>query len=112
MYELRSLWLSDLRAITALALVLVLAAVAASPVAAQTTGDESTDTSSSDSSTEESDDEDDGIDEWENDVLKSTGVAGAGSALSEVAHALLRFLGLGVGQPLAEPAGSAHRHRR
>lgn len=110
MYELRSLWQSDLRSITALALVLVLAAVAAAPVAAQTSGDESTDTSSSDSETDESDDDDDGIDEWENDILKSTGVAGAGGVLTGIGRALLRYLGLSVERPAAGPPGSARRH--
>lgn len=117
MCELRSLWPFDLRSVTTLLLVALLAVAGAVPAAAQDSGDESTDTSSSDSDAEatsddDDDDDDDGIDEWENDILKGTTVPGPGGALTEVVHALLRSLGLGVERPAGPPAAAVLPSRR
>jgi hypothetical protein len=71
MYELHNLWLSVIRSIAAAMLVLVLA-FSAAPILAQTSDGDPAGAFSSDPGTTVNNADDEDIDEWENDILKST----------------------------------------
>jgi hypothetical protein len=108
MYELRSLWLPTLRFIAAAALSFLLAMAPDSPLAAQTSsggGGGSTSTGSG-SDVTSTDEEEEDIDEWENDILKSTTTPAPGGGLADLVDVVLRSLGFRVSQLSADQAGS------
>lgn len=102
MFELRSLWVPIFRAITVSGLVLLLAVASAAPVMAETPDGDLTGTSWTEPGPDlnHTEDGEEDIDEWENDILKSTFSPPAGwlrESLAAWGRAVGAFLGLADG---------------